>query len=229
MDAGILANRVVLVGNAPMEPVATRRLRSTAGEPSAITVGVDGGAKRLFSLGIMPNVVSGDFDSLSEGDLTYFRADGATIVPTPDQNYTDLDKALMWVRETHPGVPISIFGATGGRLDHSYSVLSAVIKHGVFAGADICLSDETGDTIPVRGGELVLRGDDLPGRTLSLLAFGMVRNVTLAGVRWTLTGETLAPGVRDGTLNHVTENEVCVRCEPGAPLLVQLHHALLAA
>ncbi|MBC8141312.1 MAG: thiamine diphosphokinase [Armatimonadetes bacterium] len=218
---------VVVVGNAPMERDAVTRLLGAAHKPGAVTVGVDGGAKQLLALGILPNVVTGDFDSLSEGDLNYLGASGATIVPTPDQNYTDFDKALSWVRETYPDPVIAVFGATGGRLDHSYSVLSAIIKHGVSGGADICLVDATGETRPVRGGELLIQSDDLPGRVLSLLAFGVVRRLTLTGVRWTLTGETIAPGVRDGTLNEIVGHEVCLHCEPGAPLLVQVHHAPL--
>lgn len=218
---------VVVVCNAPMEPEAEQRLVRAASQPSARIVGVDGGALRLERLGIAPHVVTGDFDSLTKGDLLQLEAQGVAIVPTPDQDYTDLDKALTHVRAEFGAVPIDIFGAVGGRLDHTYSVLSAVIKHGVFQGADIRLIDAVGETRPVRNGELVFRGDDLPGRVVSLFTLGVVRDITLSGVRWPLEGETLAPGVRDGTLNEITDATVIVRCEKDAPLLVQVHHSPL--
>jgi thiamine pyrophosphokinase len=69
-----------------------------------------------------------------------------------------------------------------------------------------------------------LRGDDLPGRTLSLMAFGPVSGITTTGVRWPLAEESLEPGVRDGTLNEVTEETVTIEVRSGT-LLVQLHHA----
>ena len=217
-------NAVVLVCNAPLERGVAARIKKAASEPGAVIIGVDGGAARLLDLGVTPHIVTGDFDSLTPADLSDFTVRGAIIVPTPDQNYTDFDKALGYVRETFPGATTRVFGAVGGRLDHTYSVLSAVVKHGVFGGASLRLVDATGETVPVRGGELTLTGADLPGRVVSLLALGEVRGVTLTGVRWTLENATLAPGVRDGTLNEITQPTVCVRCETNAPLLVQVHH-----
>lgn len=221
------AERVVIVCNAPMEIADEQRLKYAVKEPSTLVVGVDGGALRLSRLGIVPHIVTGDFDSLTIADLAYFEAQGVTVVPTPDQDYTDLDKALTYVREEIGNVPVEIFGAIGGRLDHTYSVLSSVVKHGVQDGMDIRLIDPVGETLPVRDGELVLNNAGLPGRTLSLLSFGEVRNVTLNGVRWTLEGATLAPGVRDGTLNEIMEATVTIQCETDAPLLVQVHHSPL--
>lgn len=222
----VVNKSVVLVCNAPLEPGVATRLQQAAAEPGAVIIGVDGGAARLRGLGIAPHIVTGDFDSLSPADLSDFAARGATIVPTPDQDYTDFDKALSYVRETFtfPDAAIRVFGAIGGRLDHTYSVLSTVVKHGVYGGASLRLVDATGETVPVRGGKLLLTGADLPGRVLSLLALGEVRGVTLTGVRWTLENATLAPGVRDGTLNEMTQPVVCVQCETNAPLLVQVHH-----
>ncbi|MBC7806405.1 MAG: thiamine diphosphokinase [Akkermansiaceae bacterium] len=220
-------DHVVVVCNAPMDAVAERLLTGVARRPFTLFVGVDGGASRLSALGVLPHVVTGDFDSLTDADLARFESQNVTVVPTPDQDYTDLDKALTYVRSISTDAPIEIFGAVGGRLDHTYSVLSSVIKHGVLAGADIRLVDGIGETRPVRGGELVLQGDRLPGRIMSLLTFGIVREVTVTGVRWGLNGATLAPGVRDGTLNEITDTEVLVRCEKNAPLLVQTHHSPL--
>ncbi|MBC8139139.1 MAG: thiamine diphosphokinase [Fibrella sp.] len=219
--------RAVVVCNAPMEPVAERLLADATRKPSTLILGVDGGASRLVACGILPHVVTGDFDSLTNDDLARFEEQGVTVVATPDQDYTDLDKALSYVGAEIGNVPVEIFGAVGGRLDHTYSVLSSVVKHGVLGGMDIRLVDSVGETCPVRGGELVLYEVDLPGRTLSLLSLGIVRDVTLHGVRWTLEGATLAPGVRDGTLNEITDTKVTIRCEVNAPLLVQVHHSAL--
>lgn len=182
---------------------------------------------RLASLDIVPHLVTGDFDSLTRADLSRFEAQGVTVIPTPDQDYTDLDKALTHLRETAGGLPIEIHGAVGGRLDHTYSVLSAVLKHGVFDWADIRLVDSVGETRPVRNSELVVQGHRLPGRVLSLITVGIVREVTLTGTRWPLSDATLAPGVRDGTLNEITDTTVVVRCEKYAPLLVHIHHSPL--
>jgi thiamine pyrophosphokinase len=137
-----------------------------------------------------------------------------------------LDKALDYARNGLDAQHIRVFGATGGRLDHTYSALSALLKRGRHDStrpkADIRLVDDVGETLVVND-TLTLTGPDLPGRTLSLMALGPVSGIWTTGVRWPLFGESLAPGVRDGTLNVVTETTVQVRAGSG-DLLVLLHH-----
>src|SRR5689334_14228442 len=81
-----------LVAAGPMAD--TRRLRRHVGD--GWLVGVDGGAARLWEMGLLPHIVTGDFDSLSAGCRTVLAAAGSRVVPTPDQNFTDLDKALAY-------------------------------------------------------------------------------------------------------------------------------------
>jgi thiamine pyrophosphokinase len=177
----------------------------------------------LLQHGLLPAYVTGDFDSLTESERVHLQAQGVQIVPTPDQDYTDLDKALTFACETLGAKTVRVFGASAGRLDHVYSNLSALLKHG--RDCDVRLVDDWGETRVVNR-SLTLTGDDLPGRTLSLLAFGTVSRVTTTGVEWPLTNETLAPGYRDGTLNCVVAPTVTISA-PHGNLLVTLQHAAL--
>lgn len=183
--------------------------------------GVDGGAQRLQEMGLIPDFVSGDFDSLTEDARAALAAAGAEIVPTPDQNFTDLDKALAYATESLGAREVFVWGATGGRLDHTCANLSALIKHG--RRADIRLVDDIGETRLVNG-EAHLSGPELIGRTLSLIALGPVEGIWSEGVRWPLRGEGLAPGVRDGTSNEIVAQTVRVRVGAG-DLLLMLHLA----
>ena len=209
----------VLCANAPFTGEAEGLLRDSV-QSADLLVGVDGGAQTLRRYGLTPQIVTGDGDSLSEQEGAELERLGAVRIATPDQDYTDLDKALAYVIQVCGAVKITVFGATGGRLDHSYSVFSALLKHG--RRAQICLVDE------IASYELVVgswqrRGNDLPGRTLSLLAFGRVEGITTNGVRWPLSNDWLAPGLRDGTLNEVTEEHIGVTVGSG-DLIVMLHH-----
>jgi len=216
-----VSKHVVAVANGALGDGAASLLRETLNHRETILVAVDGGGRHLLRLGIDPNFVTGDFDSLSEPERTLLSARGATVVPTPDQDYTDLDKALTWIRTTLEPETITVFGATGGRLDHLYSVLSTLVRHG--SHTDIRLVDEIGETFVVCD-HRAWDGDNLPGRTVSLMALGPVENVTTTGLRWPLTGEPLAPGVRDGTLNVVDAPCFSVSVGSGT-LIVLLHHA----
>jgi thiamine pyrophosphokinase len=214
----------VLVANGP--DVDAARLRAAAARPGRVLVGVDGGAMRLLALGLVPDVVTGDFDSLPTETRDVLACTGVRVVPTPDQDYTDLDKALTHCIDGLGARECLVFGATGGRLDHVYSVLSAVLKHG--RRARVRLVDAWGETERVNGPRTLsaddtVSGAPLPGRILSLLSFGLVESIHLDGVRWPLSGESLAPGVRDGTLNEIVADTVTLRVGSGE-VLVMLHH-----
>jgi thiamine pyrophosphokinase len=209
----------VLCANAPFSEGAERLLREAA-RAANLLIGVDGGARTLLRCGLVPDVVTGDGDSLTEGEREALLAAGAVLVPTPDQDYTDLDKALSYAIEARGATEVTVFGATGGRLDHSYSVFSALIKHG--RRAHVALMDETARYELVAGAwECAEPG--LRGRTLSLLAFGRAEGITTTGVRWPLTHDWLAPGLRDGTLNSITDERVSVAVASG-DVIVMLHH-----
>lgn len=208
----------VLCANAPFFDAAADLLRATV-RGAELLVGVDGGARTLRRLGLSPQVVTGDGDSLTDDERTWFASQGARLIPTPDQDYTDLDKALQWVR-AEGATKVTVFGATGGRLDHSYSVLSALLKHA--PTLSLALVDETARYEAVVGC-WECAGEERIGRTLSLMALGRVEGITTTGVQWPLTEDWLAPGQRDGTLNRITEATVTVRAAtPG--LIVMLHH-----
>ena len=209
-----------MVANGTLSDNASARLRRAIDQPGTTLVAVDGGGRHLLRLGIDPEYVTGDFDSLTEPERALLAARGAQLIPTPDQDFTDLDKALTWVGTHLDPRGILVYGATGGRLDHLYSVLSTLLRHGT--SRDIRLVDEVGETFVVDQ-ERVWDGDDLPGRTVSLMALGPVDGVVTRGLRWPLEGESLAPGVRDGTLNIVEETRFSVRVGSGS-LVVLLHH-----
>ena len=228
-SANRAARRALLVAGGPLSPAQARLLQEeiaglTAQIAQTALIGVDGGAAHLLHLGIIPHYATGDFDSLSLEAREELAAQGTQIIPTPDQNFTDLDKALFFARSL--GVQSAeIWAATGGRIDHAYSVLSAVLKHERETGdvpgnapMQICLRDEWGQTRPVPAGGLTLTHQK-PGRILSLITLGAVTGITTTGVEWPLTHETLAPGVRDGTLNRITSETVTVSYQSGDLLL----------
>lgn len=212
------SSRAILVANAPA--IAAEHMRRWAA-CSRLIIGVDGGASRLLDRGLRPTHIMGDLDSLPEGDRLTIEDAGAAVIPLLDQDYTDLDKAIGYTIH-HLGVTeMAIFGATGGRLDHTLTALNTLAKYGQLA--DIRLIDAEAESLFVNR-QRVLAGDDLPGRTLSLMPLGNVEGVWLDGVHWPLSDARLGPHGRDGTSNIITRERVTIRCERGN-LLASLHHA----
>eukprot|EP01031_Cornospumella_fuschlensis_P053214 gene53214-64999_t len=81
---------VTLVGGGPVSAVALAKARALAPR----IVGADSGADRLLRLGVTPEAVIGDMDSLS----TDARAQLADrLFPIAEQDTTDFDKALRLI------------------------------------------------------------------------------------------------------------------------------------
>lgn len=83
-----------------------------------IWVGVDRGVFYLINRDIIPAMAFGDFDSVSEAELSAIEHRVTGIKKyKPEKDETDMELALNWALEQNPDT-IHLFGATGGRLDH---------------------------------------------------------------------------------------------------------------
>ena len=86
----------------------------------AYVIALDGAANVLARLGIMPNMIMGDFDSFQE-EAVFNNIEKLAL---PDQNFTDFQKALKFAKENASS--IHVVCATGGRLDHEQAALKAL-------------------------------------------------------------------------------------------------------
>lgn len=83
-----------------------------------------------------PDAALGDFDSLDEKNKKELESHGVKIIWTPDQDYTDCEKALIYLEEnifTDPklkskSIKVLIVGAFGGRMDHTLQNMSILWK-----------------------------------------------------------------------------------------------------
>lgn len=83
---------------------------------STYKVCADGGANRIRRLELVPDVITGDLDSLTEATREYYHKRNVRILQVIDQDRNDLDKALALI-DPQEYDSIVVYGATGGRLD----------------------------------------------------------------------------------------------------------------
>lgn len=198
---------IVANGSLPNEALVRAEIDS-----ADYTLAADGGANSLHALGMTCHAIIGDFDSIDADALP-----GIERIPTPDQEHTDLDKAIEHLI-TIGYRQIAMIGVTGTRLDHSFGALEMLIKYGRIAL--LRLIDDVGCAC-LAGDEVTF--NVVPGQTVSLLPIGTVESVNTEGLKWNLKGEKLASGVRDGISNVALGDSVTVRTR-GGNLVVYLHH-----
>lgn len=81
-------------------------------------IAVDGGLKGAKELGLVPDVIVGDFDSVDPAVLAFYRKMEHIVWEVPaGKDDTDTELALKRAMAMGAG-EIVILGATGGRLDH---------------------------------------------------------------------------------------------------------------
>lgn len=176
-------------------------------------VAADSGLDHAERLGLTPDVVVGDFDSVSDDALERFS--GPVERHPVDKDATDLELALRIAVERAPE-RIVVLGGHGGRLDHF--IANALVL--TTTPPDIEVEWRAGAaTIHVVHSRVVLTG--APGTHVSLVPVGGdVAGVTTSGLRWPLTGENLTSGSTRGVSNEFAGSRVTVEVQKGILLVI---------
>ena len=97
----------------------------------ACWIGVDRGVIYLMEKSLPIYAAFGDFDSISEEEL-HVMEEKAGIIKRfkPEKDETDMELALLWAIKEGATV-IRLFGATGGRLDHTIANLQLLLREAI--------------------------------------------------------------------------------------------------
>jgi thiamine pyrophosphokinase len=211
-DVGGSNLKVLILANG--EPPSGELARRLAARHDML-IATDGAAQRAVTLGVTPDIVCGDFDSV---DLAVVRREFpcAEIVPTPDQNSADLEKALLLAR-TRGATAVTIAGAAGGRIDHLFANFALLLRYQ--HELKLCVVDDHSQVWPVSGTfEFAAQSGD----TVSLIAWESGVCVSISGVQWGLREAALLPGTL-GVSNRAIGGQVRVEVHQGNILLCHLY------
>jgi len=191
---------LLLLNGELREPAAVKALARRADS----ILCADGGARHAKSLGVVPDCVVGDMDSVPDGLPRKWRK--TAFLCDFDENRSDLDKTLD-VAAASGARRVWIAGALGGGLDHELVNLAALeARGGEF------------EIVLIGGGAARLLGpgrhvlDVRRGERFSLVAAPRAR-VALTGARYPLRGEVLARGSRG--LGNRAEGRVVLNIRSG--------------
>lgn len=181
---------ITLIGGGPVSARLLRRALTLAPR----LVAADGGANRALELGLEPEAVIGDLDSLSAEAAVRL---APRLHRVAEQVTTDFDKALRHIEARF----VLAVGFSGGRLDHALAALSTLAAH----PRTRCLLLSDSDVSFLAPPELALRL--APGSRISLYPLAPVRGWQ-QGLVWPLEGLEFRPDGRIGTSNEVATPEV---------------------
>jgi thiamine pyrophosphokinase len=185
----------------------------------------DSGADHARKLGLPVDAIIGDLDSVAPETLQHFdnqKNPKCEIIQISDQEHNDFEKALIYLSGKWNG-SVRIIGMTGGRIDHTLSNFSVMLRY-----TDTFSSIESFDgefSHSFLTTEKNHRSFECPfGTTISLMPFGEALGITTKNFQYPLSNETLRLGYREGLSNISTASPVTISIESGA-LLVSVRNA----
>lgn len=183
-----------------------------------VLICADSGARHARQLGLTPQAIIGDMDSADDDLLKYFEEKGSIIVRHPkDKDETDTQLALEYALAAGPA-EVVIFGALGGRLDHTLANVSLLMA-GMKSGVPVKLVDEWCEVFPVKD-QAVIEGGE--GQTISVFPFaGRASGITLEGFAYPLTDGVMEAGRPYGISNKLAAARGIISVKKGVLLVVR--------
>lgn len=178
-------------------------------EAADIVIAADSGMLRVLEAGYIPDVVIGDFDSISPDIIG---GETETIV---DQNQDDTDcaKLLKYV-ESKGHSAVTLVCAEGDLSDHFIDTVHCSVR----SGLDVLIGLERGIAHILKG-PISKSISVVPGQRISLLPLETVKNASLSGVKWGFERSDLSVRGFTSISNETTESEVNVSFDEGSAYL----------
>lgn len=174
----------------------------------------DSGYNHALAAGLTPDLFVGDFDSFA-GEIP------PDLVVTPLPVHKD-------VTDTHAAVleglsqgysDFVLFGALGGRIDHSFANFS-LLKLILDKGGTARIIYDHGFVTALSGGSLILPRTD---SFLSIFPFGgNAAGVTLEGFEYPLKDALLTPDNPVGISNHIIDEQGKITLKEGFLIIMQV-------
>lgn len=174
----------------------------------------DGGANHAKKLGLTPDYIIGDLDSVKQQTINFYKSK-SKIIRLKRQNDTDVEKCLKFAINNGFEEAI-LLGVTGDRLDHTFCNLGIVIKF--FKKIKLKLIAEDSLLIPYRG-QVELQ--TIPGETISLYGFDKKTKVTSNGLKYPVLNDPLPFGEKESTSNVALSDRVSLKIRGGIIFVIR--------
>ena len=161
----------------------------------------DGAANKVIQLGIEPDYILGDLDSIDNNNLKKY---SKNIIELKNQNHNDLYKSLIWLKEQNIK-KIDIIGIDGKRIDHTIGNFSIILN--CISFIDITIHTKHG-TIYTVNKERTFK--NCQKKYISIFNSMPENKITTHGLKYELNNDYLKE-LYIGTLNKALENEITIK------------------
>jgi thiamine pyrophosphokinase len=195
----------VLFGASPIGPSVLNLTQKFKSWP---VLAADGGLNAAINAGLMPQIIIGDMDSVTDLDQLPV---SVRQIRLPGQDDTDFEKCLQLIN-----APLIVgVGFLDGRLDHSLAALDAMAR--LEHDRPVLLAGSNDVVLRLRGNIKLLLDR---GCRISIWPLGCQHFVRSEGLDWPLDDLTMQMGHRTGTSNRTNAETISITAGNGDGYLV---------
>ena len=174
----------------------------------------DGGANSAYEMGLVPDAIIGDLDSISSAALNEFKSI-SKVIRLKRQNDTDVEKCLKYAVKNNYDEAL-LTGVTGNRLDHTFCNLGIVLKF--FNKIKISLIAEDSFLKPYSG---TVKLKTKPEEIVSVYGIDSKTKITSRGLKYPLKNVSLPFGKKESTSNVASGKAVELKITGGIIFVIR--------
>ncbi|ALP89965.1 MULTISPECIES: thiamine diphosphokinase [Clostridium] len=203
---------IVTGGNKPSKKLLNSYIKS-----GDLIIGADKGSEYLYDYEIMPNIILGDFDSISEEKLKKIEEKQVEIIKfPPEKDYTDTEIAIMEAMKRGADT-IYLFGGLGTRADHSLGNIGLLLTT-KNKGARLLIVDDH-NKIYLADKNMSLNGSQ--GEIISFHALSdVVKGFEIRGAKYNLNSYDMHLLDPRAVCNEFIDTPINIKYESGELLII---------
>ena len=179
----------------------------------------DGGANHLYNMGIIPNYIIGDLDSIDKDVINYYKKQNVLFEKFPSKkNETDSELCILLAKKLG-AEKIDLFATLGGRIDHTLANINLlyyireqkIVPRIISEKEDIYIA--INESIQIKG-----KKEDI----ISIIPIkGDVKGITLENLEYPLNDYNMKYFTPLGISNIMLSDECSVTVKEGSVLIIR--------
>lgn len=214
----LAAKRAALILNGSIDDYQKIKNRIEENNYKAL-IAVDGGANHLYKMGLVPDYIIGDMDSIEEEAFNHYNSEGCVFEKFPTRkSETDAELGVI-LAEKMEFMCLDIYASLGGRIDHEIAnvlLLYYIQKKGIFPR----IISDSEEIHLLENDELALEGK--AGDIVSIIPIkGDAKGVTLRNLEYPLEEFDMEYSIPRGVSNVMLEDICYIDVRDGSILVIK--------
>ncbi len=190
-------------------------------------IAADKGLETAYRMGIKVDYILGDYDSVDSHILDIYKNSTEVVTYPPEKDYTDthiaVKKGIEVIKsmDSIDDICLYVTGTTGTRIDHTMTNIY-VLNEALESGISACIVDEY-NKVYIKDKTFKIDKSRQYGSYVSFIPMTERVELTLTGMKYTLSQYILTQGKSICQSNEIVDDEAIITINGGKIVVVESH------